>query len=123
VMAGGTVMLLGIGPDVSYWTDVLPGFLVFGLGLALMVAPLTATVLAAASDEHAGVASGVNNAVARAASLLAVAALPMAVGLAGEEYADPLAFDAAYDRAMVLCALLLVFGGLFAWATIRNPRG
>ena len=123
VMAGGTVMLLGIGPDVSYWTDVLPGFLVFGLGLALMVAPLTATVLAAAPDEHAGVASGVNNAVARAASLLAVAALPMAVGLGGEEYADPLAFDAAYDRAMVLCALLLVFGGLFAWATIRNPRG
>ncbi len=123
VMAGGTVMLLGIGPDVNYWTDVLPGFLVFGLGLALMVAPLTATVLAAAPDEHAGVASGVNNAVARAASLLAVAALPMAVGLGGEEYADPLAFDAAYDRAMVLCALLLVFGGLVAWATIRNPRG
>jgi hypothetical protein len=116
-------MLLGIGPDVSYWTDVLPGFLVFGLGLALMVAPLTATVLAAAPDEHAGVASGVNNAVARAASLLAVAALPMAVGLGGEEYADPLAFDAAYDRAMVLCALLLVLGGLVAWATIRNPRG
>jgi hypothetical protein len=80
-------------------------------------------VLAAAPDEHAGVASGVNNAVARAASLLAVAALPMAVGLGGAEYADPLAFDAAYDRAMVLCALLLVFGGLFAWATIRNPRG
>jgi hypothetical protein len=47
----------------------------------------------------------------------------MAVGLGGEEYADPLAFDAAYDRAMALCALLLVFGGLFAWATIRNPRG
>ena len=123
VMAGGTVMLLGIGPDVSYWTDVLPGFLVFGLGLALMVAPLTATVLAAAPDEHAGIASGVNNAVARAGSLLAVAALPMAVGLGGEEYADPLAFDAAYDRAMVVCALLLVLGGLVSWATIRNPRG
>jgi hypothetical protein len=122
-MAVGTLMLLGIGPDVSYWIDVLPGLLVFGLGLALMVAPLTATVLAAAPDEHAGVASGVNNAVARAASLLSVAALPMAVGLGGEEYADPLAFDSAYDRALIVCALLLVLGGLVSWATIRNPRG
>ena len=60
---------------------MLPGLTVFGLGLALMVAPLTATVLAAAPDEHAGIASGVNNAVARAGSLLAVAALPVAVGL------------------------------------------
>ena len=68
---------------------MLPGLTVFGLGLALMVAPLTATVLAAAPDAHAGIASGVNNAVARAGSLLAVAALPLAVGLAGEEYADP----------------------------------
>ena len=61
----------------------------FGLGLALMVATLTATVLAAAPDEHAGIASGVNNAVARAGSLLAVAALPVAVGLMGEDYAVP----------------------------------
>ena len=55
-----------IGPDVSYVRDVLPGVIVFGLGLSLMIAPLTATVLAAAPDEHAGIASGVNNAVARA---------------------------------------------------------
>jgi EmrB/QacA subfamily drug resistance transporter len=123
VMALGTLMLVGIGPDVNYWTDVLPGLTVFGLGLALMVAPLTATVLAAAPDEHAGIASGVNNAVARAASLLAVAALPMAVGLGGEEYTDPVAFDAAYDAAILTCAFLLVLGGLVSWATIRNPRG
>ena len=70
------------------------GLTLFGLGLALMVAPLTATVLAAAPDRHAGIASGVNNAVARAGSLLAVAALPLAVGLTGEEYADPVVFDA-----------------------------
>jgi len=122
-MAGGTLMMMRVGPGLNYWLDVLPAITVFGLGLALMVAPLTATVLAAAPDEHAGIASGVNNAVARAGSLLAVAALPMAVGLGGEEYADPLAFDAAYDRAVLACAVLLVLGGLVSWATIRNPRG
>ena len=123
IIAGGTLMLVGVGRDVNYWTDVLPGLTVFGLGLALLVAPLTATVLAAAPDEHAGIASGVNNAVARAGSLLSVAALPLGVGLGGAEYADPVAFDAAYEQAMVVCAALLVLGGLVAGATIRNPRG
>jgi EmrB/QacA subfamily drug resistance transporter len=121
VIAIGTLLLLRVGPDVDYWTDVLPGLVVFGLGLALMVAPLTATVLAAAPDEHAGIASGVNNAVARAGSLLAVAALPVAVGLAGDQYDDPVAFDSAYDSAMVACAVLLLAGGLISWVTIRNP--
>ncbi|WP_460829821.1 MFS transporter [Nocardioides hungaricus] len=122
LMAGGTLLLLAVGQDVDYWTDVLPGLTVFGLGLALMVAPLTATVLAAAPDEHAGIASGVNNAVARAGSLLAVAALPVAVGLAGEEYADPTAFDAAYRSAVVICAALLAAGGAISWVTIRKPE-
>ena len=102
------LMLLAVGADVNYWRDVLPGLTVFGLGLALMVAPLTATVLAAAPDEHAGIASGVNNAVARAGSLLAVAALPVAVGLTGVDYADPAVFDAGYRMAMIACAGLLV---------------
>jgi hypothetical protein len=86
-----------------------------------MVAPLTATVLAAAPDEHAGIASGVNNAVARAGSLLAVAALPIAVGLHGEEYADPHAFDGSFHRAMLACALLLAAGGVLSWFTLRRP--
>jgi MFS family permease len=120
VMACGTLLLLRVGPGVNYWTDVLPGLTVFGLGLALLVAPLTATVLASAPDEHAGIASGVNNAVARTGSLLAVAALPVAVGLSGAEYADPVAFDAAYRSAVVACAVLLVLGGLLSWATIRQ---
>ena len=84
-----------------------------------MVAPLTATVLAAAPDEHAGIASGVNNAVARAGSLLAVAALPVVVGLHGAEYADPVAFDDAYRMAIVICAALLAVGGVVSWLTIR----
>ena len=118
VMGVGTLMLVGIGSDVNYWRDVFPGLTVFGLGLALMVAPLTATVLAAAPDEHAGIASGVNNAVARAGSLLAVAALPVAVGLSGTDYADPLVFDAAYQSAMIACAVLLALGGVVSWLTI-----
>lgn len=121
VMAGGTLLLLSVGEDVTYWTDVLPGLTVFGLGLALMVAPLTATVLAAAPDEHAGIASGVNNAVARAGSLLAVAALPVAVGLTGADYAAPDVFDAAYDSALVICAVLLALGAVISWVAIRNP--
>jgi hypothetical protein len=123
VMAAGTLLLARVGPDVAYATDVLPGLTIFGLGLALMVAPLTATVLASAPDEHAGIASGVNNAVARSGSLLAVAALPVAVGLAGADYADPVAFDAAYRTAVLACAGLLAVGGAVSWLTIRNPSG
>jgi MFS family permease len=120
VMAAGTVLVVGVDTDVDYWLEVFPGVTVFGLGLALMVAPLTATVLAAAPDNSAGIASGINNAVARAGSLMAVAALPTAVGLSGEEYADPLAFDAAYPTAMLACAALLALGAVVSWTTI--PR-
>jgi hypothetical protein len=119
-MGAGTMLLLSIGDEVDYWRDVLPGVTVFGLGLALMVAPLTATVLAAAPTRNAGIASGVSNAVARIGSLLAVAVLPVAVGLSGVDYADPVAFDAGYRMAMIACAGILVAGGLVSWFTIRN---
>ncbi len=121
LMGLSCVLLLGVDADTTYWRDVLPGLTGFGLGLALMVAPLTATVLAAAPDAQAGIASGVNNAVARTGSLLAVAALPAAVGLAGQEYADPVALDAAYNSATLVCAVLLVLGGVVSWLTI--PAG
>jgi EmrB/QacA subfamily drug resistance transporter len=124
VMGLGTAWLLGVGEDTTYWLDVLPPLTVFGLGLALMVAPLTATVLAAAPDEVAGLASGVNNAVARTGSLLAVAALPPLVGLAGDDYAEPAILDAGFESAMMICAALLVLGGLLSWVAIpgRIPR-
>ncbi len=122
VMAVGTLLMLRVGEHVHYWRDVLPGITVFGLGLSLMVATLTATVLGAAPDEHAGIASGVNNAVARAGSLLAVAALPVVVGLGGTEYDDPSAFDHGYRTAIVVCAVLLALGGLVSWVTIRRPE-
>jgi EmrB/QacA subfamily drug resistance transporter len=120
VMGLGCLMLTSVGRDVDYVVDVLPGVTVFGLGLAMMVAPLTATVLAAAPDQHAGIASGVNNALARAGSLLSVAALPVAVGLTGEDYNVPSVFDDGYRSAMMACAGLLVLGGAVSWLTIPD---
>ena len=120
VMGCGVLLLLMVDRHTTYWTDVLPGLTIFGLGLALMVAPLTATVLAAAPDESAGIASGINNAVARSGSLLAVAALPVAVGLSGQEYDRVSVFDAAYGPAVVICAVLLVLGGVVSWLTVPH---
>jgi EmrB/QacA subfamily drug resistance transporter len=123
VAAAGLLLTLRIGPGASYVGDVLPGVVVFGLGLALLVAPLTATVLAAAPAEHAGAASGVNNAVARTASLLAVALLPPLAGLTGEVYRDPDVFAAGYRTAILLAAGLLVLGGLLSAALVSNDVG
>lgn len=120
MMAAATLLLWRVDAGSGYWLDVFPGATLFGLGLSVMVAPLTATVLAAAPDEHAGIASGVNNAVARSGTLIAVAALPVAVGLGGGEYDDPAVFDPAYGNAMLACAVLLAAGGLVSWLTIRN---
>lgn len=118
----GTFLLASVDADVDYWRDVALPLSLFGLGLATLVAPLTAAVLAAAPDHHAGVASGVNNAVARAGSLLAVAALPLLVGLSGEDYQVPDAFTDGYRAAMLWCGGLLVASGVFSWLTIRNPE-
>lgn len=118
--AAGALLLIGVDAEGDYWTQVLPGALVFGLGLTALVAPLTATVLAAAPDRYAGIASGVNNAVARAGSLLAVAALPVAVGLRGDDYQDPVAFGDGYRTAMVICAVLLALGGAAGWWGLRR---
>ena len=120
VCAVGLVLMLRIGPDASYLADVLPGVAVFGLGLAVMVAPLTATALAAAPAEHAGLASGVNNAVARAAGLIAIAVLPAVAGIAGADYTRPAAFDAGFDRAIWVAASVVFVGGLIAAFTISN---
>jgi EmrB/QacA subfamily drug resistance transporter len=119
ITAAGALWLSGVDGRQPWTIDVLPGSLLQGLGMALTVAPLTATVLSAAPDSLAGVASGVNNAVARAANLLAVAALPVAVGLSGDDYAQPAAFSAGFTAAMRTCAVLMALGGVVAWATIR----
>jgi EmrB/QacA subfamily drug resistance transporter len=121
VMSVGVAWLSQLDAGSSYWVSVLPPLVVFGLGLALLVAPLTATVLGAAPDDRAGIASGVNNAVARAGSLFAVAALPAVVGLSGDEYDQAAIFDTAYGQALLICAALLAVGGILSWFTI--PHG
>lgn len=122
VAAAGVLLLVPIGPDSTYVGSVLAGAVVFGLGLSATVAPLTATVLAAAPVWHAGVASGVNNAVARSAGLLVIAALPAVIGLSPGAYTDPVLMDQAFTRAMLLCAGLLALGGLYSLVTIRPDR-
>jgi MFS family permease len=119
--AGAVVLALRVDRSTSYLLDVLPAVSLFGLGMSFTVAPLTATVLAAAPDRHAGIASGVNNAVARVAGLLAVAALPLLVGLNGAAYADPDLLLPAYRSAMLICAGLLAAGGLLALWLVRSP--
>jgi hypothetical protein len=121
LVAAGFVLYTRIGPGSAYLTDVLPGMLVFAFGLTLTVAPLTATVLAAAPDEHAGVASAVNNDVARAAGLLAVAILPVAAGISGAGALDPARFNDGFHMAVLLAAALCAAGGLISWFGIRNP--
>jgi EmrB/QacA subfamily drug resistance transporter len=120
VASAGVLLTLRIGHGASYVGDVLPGVVLLGLGLCLTVAPLTTTVLAAVESRHAGVASGVNNAVARAAGLLAVAVLPVAAGISNDDYRHPAAFDHGFRIAILLCAALLAVGGLIAALTIAD---
>jgi EmrB/QacA subfamily drug resistance transporter len=120
VIAAGLLMLTGVSPGDEYVTAILPGVVVFGLGLTLVVAPVTATVLAAADTRHSGIASGVNNAVARVGGLLAVAVLPAAAGLTGDSFYDPAKMTDGFQMAMVVCAVLAAFGGVLAWLTISS---
>jgi hypothetical protein len=118
-VAAGLVLWSRVDAGTSYVSTVLPGTIVFGLGLSLTVAPLTATIMASADQSLLGVASGVNNAVARLAGLLAVAVLPLVVGLQSAGV-DPAAFDRDVDTAMLVAAGLAVVGGLIALATVRT---
>jgi Major Facilitator Superfamily len=120
VIALGLLLMTGIDPGASYVSSVLPAVIVFGLGLTLVVAPVTATVLAAADTRHAGIASGINNAVSRVAGLLAVAVLPLIAGLTGDSFYDPAKMADGFRVAMFACAGLSAAGGVLAWLTIRS---
>lgn len=119
--AAGVLLLARVGQNADYWRDVFGPVTLAGIGLTLLVAPLTATVLAAAPDDLSGVASGINNALARTGSLLAVAALPLLAGLSGTEYSDPDAITSAYRIAMIACAVLLAAGSVLSFALL--PKG
>jgi MFS family permease len=120
ICAAGLLLMTRIGLHASYLADVLPAVAVFGLGLSMTVAPLTATVLASADVRHAGVASGVNNAVARAAGLLAVAGLPAAVGLSAAAYKSAALFSNGFRTAVLVCAALLAAGSVLSAVMINN---
>jgi predicted MFS family arabinose efflux permease len=149
----GPKLLMGLGPivagvgliwmgrldaEVNYWIDLLPGVLVFGVGLSATVAPLTNTVLGAVPQHNAGVASGVNNQIARIASLLAIAAVgavvaasfnsalgPAADGVDPLSGGSPAVVDAsvtAYRTGLGTAGALVVLGGVLSLAGIANPR-
>lgn len=122
VIGAGFGLFVRIGASGDYLTEVLPAVTVFGLGLAINIAPLTSTVLAAVPAEHAGMASAVNNDVARAASLIAVAVFPAVAGITGGAYLHPAEFSAGFHTAALIAASLCVLAGLLAAAAIRNPH-
>ena len=123
VAAVGVALLARIGPDPSYVVDVLLPVTLLGAGLTLTVTPLTATALDAVDEARTGLASGVNNAVARTGGLLLVAALPALVGLGADGFADPVALEAAHRTAMLVCAGALALGGLVAALTLGGSPG
>ncbi|MEV4382769.1 MFS transporter [Streptosporangium sp. NPDC049644] len=120
VCAGALLLMSRIGPGSSYVVDVLPVTTLFGLGLSAAVAPLTATVLAGADERHAGVASGVNNAVARTGGLLAVAAIPPLTGLTGDAFDSPAIFTAGFHTTMLVSAAMMGIAALITFLTIRE---
>jgi MFS family permease len=122
VVVGASFLLFTrISSSGNYWSAVLPAVLVFGIGIAVMVAPLTSTALAAAPAGHAGVASAVNNDVARAAGLIAVAVLPALAGISGQSYLHPAALAHGFRTAAIMAAVFCAAGGVLAAVTIRNP--
>lgn len=112
-MGAGALLLLTVSDAFDYWWQVLPSMILMGLGLALTVSPLTSAILGAIETERSGIASAVNNAVARVAGLVTIAALAAIVG--GE-------LDlAGFHRAAIVTAVMMIAGGLVSWAGIRNP--
>ncbi|MEV7006943.1 MFS transporter [Streptosporangium sp. NPDC051022] len=120
VCSGALLLMSRIGAGSAYVTDVLLPSALFGLGLSGAVAPLTATVLASADERYAGVASGVNNAVARTGGLLAVAAIPPLAGLTGDAFGSPSVFTAGFHTTMLVAAAMMGVAALISFLTLRE---
>jgi EmrB/QacA subfamily drug resistance transporter len=122
IAAVGMLLFVRVKPGASYITSLLPALIVFGVGLGLLVAPLTAAALRSLGESRAGIASGVNNAAARLAGLLATAAIPVAAGLGGSRRPFGPALATAFTRAMVICTVLCGVGALVAATMISGER-
>jgi len=121
VAAIGLIMLSGVRPGDSYLLSVFPGVVVFGAGLTLIVAPLTAAVMAAVEPHHLGVGSAINNATARIGGMLAVAVVPALAGLtAASSHLAGVSLDDGFTASMRIAAAMLVAGGLIALVSIRR---
>jgi EmrB/QacA subfamily drug resistance transporter len=123
LIAAGMVLFARVHGNGDYLTQVLPAVLVLGFGLAANVAPLTTTALSAAPAEHSGIASAVNNDVARTAGLIAVAVLPALAGISGDVYLHPAALTRGFHVAVLIGAAAAAAGGLLAALTISNSPG
>jgi EmrB/QacA subfamily drug resistance transporter len=124
IAAAGILLFLRVGLNPSYATDLLPGLIVFALGLSLTVAPLTATVLADADESEAGIASAVNNAVARVAGLIGVSVVGVVIAstLIGDTFAPNTESVDAFHQVVLICAALIAAGGVAGAIGITNPR-
>jgi EmrB/QacA subfamily drug resistance transporter len=122
--AAGILLLMRVGMHVVYATDLLPALLLFALGLSMTVAPLTATVLASADESDAGIASAINNAVARVAGLIGTSAVGAAIAgsLPGGTFAHDAASVAAFHDAILICAVLVAAGGITGLLGIVDPK-
>ena len=113
VAAVGFLLLLRVDASVAYWTQLLPGILVFGLGLSMTVAPLTAAVLGDIDKRHAGIGSAINNAVARIAGLIAISSIGLIIGTTLDL--------SGFHRGIIVMAILLASGGIISAIGIKNP--
>jgi EmrB/QacA subfamily drug resistance transporter len=109
----GFLLMLAVGPEINYWFHLLPGLVLFGIGLSITVAPLTSAILGAIDESQAGIGSAVNNAVARVAGLVAVACAGLILGTVLDL--------PGFHRAMIATAIALIVGGIVSFIGIRNP--
>jgi MFS family permease len=121
VVGAGLFLLTQATEGSGYLTYVLPGVVVLGAGLAITVAPLTATAMASAPSQHSGIASAVNNVVARSAGLIAVAVLPVAAGISASGTLEASSFAPGFRTALIIAGAMSVAGGVLAALLIRNP--
>jgi Major Facilitator Superfamily. len=118
IAAIGMALFARVRPGGTFLSAVLPAAIVFGVGLALLVAPLTTVALTSLGEERAGMASGVNNSVARVAGLIATAVIPLAAGLSGSQSLSGSTLVNGFTRAMFICAGMCAVGTVIAAFTM-----